>query len=91
VLFVSVEPMLGPVDFGWAVYAKLLRGGENYRQVNWIVVGSMTGPGAVKPEPEWVLGLEKQCQAASIPIFEKGNLYPGPLKYPVFIREWPHA
>ena len=51
----------------------------------------MTGPGAVKPDPEWVLSLEKQYQSAGVPIFEKGNLYPGPLKYPVFIREYPHA
>jgi protein gp37 len=102
VRFVSHEPLLGSTDMApWLQGEADLFGTDssfNRRsgpgvpaQLSWAILGGMTGPGAVKPDPEWVLSLEKQYQSAGVPIFEKGNLYPGPLKYPVFIREYPHA
>ena len=42
--------------------------------VNWIIIGAMTGPGAIKPEPEWVQHLIDLADAAGIPVFLKDNL-----------------
>jgi len=70
VRFVSAEPLLGPteVDLG----------------ISWIVIGSMTGPGATPPKPEWVTGLIDQAREQGLPVWLKGNL-----KWPVTIQEWP--
>lgn len=44
--------------------------------VNWIIVGAQTGPGAVKPKPEWVQSIIDQARAANVPIFLKDNIRP---------------
>lgn len=58
VRFVSVEPMLGPVDL------------KNY-ELNWVICGGETGAGSRTMEPEWVLSLQKQCKTYHIPFFFK--------------------
>ncbi len=72
VRFVSYEPLLSPIKRipCWA---------------DWIIIGAMTGPGAIKPEPEWVQHLIDLADAAGIPVFLKDNLG---WKEPR--REWPH-
>ena len=52
--------------------------------INWAIIGGMTGPGAIKPEPEWVQGLIDQYRAAGVPVFCKDNL--GLAQQ---VREWP--
>jgi len=42
--------------------------------IDWVVVGAQTGPGAVKPQREWVAGIVNQCKAAGVPVFLKSNL-----------------
>jgi len=57
---------------------------ESASLLNWGIIGGMTGPGAVKPEPEWVQDLVNQYRAAGTSIFLKDNL-----RWPEKIQEWP--
>jgi protein gp37 len=80
VRFVSVEPMLGPVDLSlWMV--------SGYEEppyddvINWVIAGGETGPGARPMHPDWVKGLRDQCASARVPFFFKSwgewtNNYP---------------
>jgi protein gp37 len=73
VKFLSLEPLLGPVQIN-----------RRDRHLNWVIVGAMTGPRAVKPEAQWVKRLIQGCQAAEIPVFLKDNL-----RWPEKIQGWP--
>jgi protein gp37 len=42
--------------------------------LSWAIIGAMTGPGAVKPKPEWVMDLAQQYKDAGVPLFFKDNL-----------------
>lgn len=63
--FLSIEPLLNDVA------ADIDLDG-----IDWIIVGGLTGPGAVKPKPEWVQNIIDQCRAAGVPVFMKNNLKP---------------
>ncbi|RLC38220.1 phage Gp37/Gp68 family protein [Candidatus Falkowbacteria bacterium] len=76
VRFVSVEPMLGPVD----LYNKKrdylgpitgTKGQVLEDGLNWVIIGCESGPGARECKTEWVRGLVGQCQSASVPVFVK--------------------
>jgi protein gp37 len=84
--FVSIEPMLGPINFRWAPYAH--QGiGQTYRQyldekgtvneydalrkLDWVIVGGESGPGARPMHPNWARSLRDQCISASVPFFFK--------------------
>jgi len=61
--FVSVEPLLGPVDLSpW------LAGGESMQMV---IVGGESGPRARPMHPEWARLLRDQCASARVPFFFK--------------------
>jgi protein gp37 len=47
---------------------------QRERSISWCIIGSMTGPGAAKPETEWVMNLAQQYKAAGVPLFLKDNL-----------------
>ena len=86
VRFVSHEPVLGQTDVKPYLNLKKYRHGYDGKPflaradflgrpwIQWAIIGAMTGPGAVKVEPAWVVNLECQYQAAGVPIFEKNNL-----------------
>lgn len=76
VKFVSHEPLLSGLD------RESL--GAYRGQIDWAIIGAMTGPGAVKPQPEWVQGLIDQYRAAGVPVFLKDNL-----NWFKKIQEWP--
>jgi protein gp37 len=59
VKFLSLEPLLGPLR-------KL-----NLREINWVIVGGESGPGARRMNPEWVTDLRDQCLRADVPFFFK--------------------
>lgn len=59
------------------------------RGVDRAIIGAMTGPGPVRPKPEWVQGLVEQYRSAGVPIFLKDNLYQQPLGWTKKIQEWP--
>jgi len=78
VRFVSVEPMLGPVDLGRLVWFKDGFSSPAFqeqmlgrRRLDWIVCGGETGPNARPCHPDWVRNLRDQCQAAGVPFFFK--------------------
>jgi protein gp37 len=59
VRFLSVEPLLqdlGKVDF---------------RQIDWVIVGGESGPGARPIKAEWVRSLRDQCENAGVAFFFK--------------------
>jgi protein gp37 len=58
--FVSLEPLLGPIDLGSAA-----------KWLDWVIVGGETGPGARPMHPGWVRSLRDQCVAAGIPFWFK--------------------
>lgn len=64
--FVSVEPMLEPVDL-W-VWKKGLLG---WNDLDWVICGGETGPGARPMHPDWARSLRDQCQASNTPFFFK--------------------
>jgi protein gp37 len=67
VRWVSVEPMLGPVDLnGWVF--PVVAGGS---RVDWVVAGSESGPGARPCDLDWVRGIRDQCSAAGVAFFWK--------------------
>lgn len=69
VRFVSVEPMLGPVNV-----QDYLRGfGRFYGStaLDWIICGAETGPGARPMKLDWARSLRDQCQEAGVPFFFK--------------------
>lgn len=70
--FVSFEPLLGPIL------------GLNLDEIDWIIIGAMTGAGAVPPRKEWVANLISAARAYDVPVFLKDNLH-----WPLQIREWP--
>jgi protein gp37 len=63
--FVSVEPMLGPVDPFLPARAAGLR------PPHWVICGGETGPGARPMDPHWARTLRDQCRDADVPFFFK--------------------
>jgi len=59
VRFLSLEPLLGPLP------------NLNLDDIHWAIVGGESGPGARPMNPEWVLDIRDQCEAAGIPFFFK--------------------
>ena len=60
VRFLSVEPLLGPVDF-----RKWLP------SVNWVIIGGESGPYARPCNIAWIRSVVRQCQDASVAVFVK--------------------
>jgi protein gp37 len=63
VRFISVEPMLGPIDlsdlFGWGC------------GLDWVIAGGESGHGARPSHPDWFRSLRNQCAAAGVPFLFK--------------------
>lgn len=97
--FVSIEPILGAIDFlsddylGGCINCEVcldnpktcINCAQN-RKIDWVIIGAQTGPGAVPPKDEWVQSIIDQCKAAGVPVFVKSPLYE---KFP--IQEWPEG
>lgn len=79
--FLSVEPMLGPVDLTpWLhCYRKLNCDYCDGRRINWVICGGESGPGARPMHPDWARSLRDQCAAAGVPFLFKqwGEWAPG--------------
>jgi protein gp37 len=59
VKFLSIEPLLGPIK-------KM-----DLRDIDWVIVGGESGPGARPMNKEWVLDIRNQCSKAGVPFFFK--------------------
>ena len=80
VRFVSVEPMLGPVDLQEWLGLHGNRDTDGLSEfdapmlepaINWVIAGGESGPGARPAHPDWFRSLAKQCKAAGVPFFFK--------------------
>jgi protein gp37 len=91
VRFLSIEPMLGPIDLtGEWLTAKL--GAYPFKMLppehrtklvdllDWVIVGGESGPGARPMHPDWARSLRDQCEAAGVPFLFKqwGEFFPDP-------------
>src|SRR5262245_42624461 len=59
VRFLSIEPLLEDL------------GTLDLRGISWVIVGGESGARARIMEPEWVLSIRDQCEAANVPFFFK--------------------
>lgn len=69
VRFVSLEPLLGPVDL-----SRWLRMGSAPmidRVIDWVIVGGESGPNARPMHPQWPRHVRDQCAEAGVPFFFK--------------------
>lgn len=57
--FMSLEPLLGPVE------------NLNLAEIDWVIVGGESGPGARPIHEEWVTNIRDQCLISQIPFFFK--------------------
>ncbi len=68
--FVSIEPMLGPIDIG---SGDALRWSNKplIQHLDQVIVGGETGPGARPMHPDWVHEIRDQCVESNTPFFFK--------------------
>jgi protein gp37 len=74
VRFVSLEPLLGPIDLTQCGASGMdLQSDELNceREVDQVIVGGESGPGARPMHPDWVRSIREQCVAAAVPFFFK--------------------
>jgi len=80
VRFVSVEPMLGPVDLERPRPGPDLGQGEGHMicqpwliqsGIDWVICGGESGPHARPMHPHWARSLRDQCEAAGVPFLFK--------------------
>lgn len=71
VLFLSIEPLLGPVDLDKFLPAAGPKGWRNELGIDWVIAGGESGPQARPMHPDWARGIRDQCQAAGVPFFFK--------------------
>ena len=65
VRWVSLEPLLGPVDLEKGL------GPNPTAKIAWVVCGGESGPGARVFRVEWAREILRQCRAADVPFFMK--------------------
>lgn len=74
--FLSIEPMLGPVDLNliWRYGEVATPNGYGLVKIpliDAVILGGETGHGASKMHPDWVRSVRDQCAAAGVPFFFK--------------------
>ena len=57
--FLSVEPLLGPIN------------NMDLTNINWVIVGGESGPGARPMKEEWVITIKDNCVNTGVPFFFK--------------------
>jgi len=91
--WVSVEPMLGPVDIEipWGQGVGDLAADSTLRSshLDWVVCGAESGPKARPMDPQWARDLRDQCKAAGVPFFFKQMSGCQPIPEDLLIRESP--
>ena len=78
--FVSVEPMLEPVDLCYSAF----NGADSLSAmagIDWVIAGPETGPGARECPKYAISELADQCESARVPFFDKRKDF--------IRREWP--
>jgi protein gp37 len=75
--WVSLEPLLGPVDINSEADTDYLDIGDRKERrpidlISFVVAGGETGPKARPSHPDWFRSVRDQCQEASVPFWFKG-------------------
>lgn len=87
VVFVSAEPLLGPLDVSAALtpqwysvdrppppgigFPETMQSARLRPRLDWVIAGGESGPRARPPHPDWFRSLRDQCQAAEVPYLFK--------------------
>lgn len=74
VRFLSIEPLIGPVEFSDVTKrsdAVSQLGKKAIDGIHWVIVGGESGPGARPCNVEWIRSIVRQCAAAGVPVFVK--------------------
>lgn len=80
VAFLSLEPLLGPIDLagpgggGWLPNYPSRPGwkpGDCQSSISWVIVGGESGPRARPCDVAWIRSIVRQCQEAKVPAFVK--------------------
>jgi protein gp37 len=76
--WISAEPLLAPIDIRISAF----NGSGSFNaieDIDWVVAGGESGPGARPMHPDWVRSLRDQCDAAGVKFFFKqwGEWVPG--------------
>lgn len=71
VRFVSAEPLLGPVDFGWSPFRNGWRGGPLLGRISWVIAGGESGAHARPCDLDWLRSLRDQCGTAGVAYYLK--------------------
>jgi protein gp37 len=94
ILWLSLEPLLGPVDLSpWSPW---LDNVSSKNRISWVVIGCESGPRRRPCKLVWVKSIIDQCVAANVPVFVKqmdigGRVSHDPAEWPEWarIREYP--
>ena len=78
VRFLSIEPLLGPIDLPWLLLPKQIVKPFSVpveympvQSIDWIIVGGESGQHARPMHQEWARSLRDQCVSAGVPFFFK--------------------
>lgn len=82
VRFLSMEPLLGPVDLlatgdvlcrcgGCLEMAATYPEHARLQRIDWVIAGGESGPGARPMHPDWARSLRDQCASAGVPFLFK--------------------
>lgn len=78
-VFVSLEPLLGPIDLNPVVSIREIGGIDRYEHeysgfmsgIDWVIVGGESGSHARPMHPDWVISIQEQCAKSGTPFFFK--------------------
>lgn len=73
-VWLSIEPMQGPVDISFFEIWEHSPGKRDTRfgsQLSGVILGGQSGPGAMPLHPDWVRAVRDQCAAANVPFMFK--------------------
>lgn len=102
--FLSLEPLIGPIEIHWPKSRKVK--GEFFAKreslgIDWVIVGTETGPGRRPADLRWFEPIIKACHAAKVPVFVKSLNVNGTIikdiesissvlgETPESVRQWP--
>lgn len=99
VRFVSVEPMLEPVNLEPFMALPInQRISQSSTTRDWVIIGCESGPNRRPMKLEWALDLVRQCKAVGLAVFVKqldidGRVSKNPTEWPkeLRIREYPQC
>ena len=89
--FLSVEPLLGPIDFqdGPTDPMSTMGRWSELEQINWVIVGGESGPNARLMKSDWARDIRDQCNEALVPFFMKQMTSKAPIPKDLMVREFP--